>query len=45
MNNNYNNGEERRNHDRRNCPDRRDTVRFEDKLGRRSGQDRRIANK
>jgi len=39
-NNNYN-GEERRNHERRDRKDRRNTVRFEDMLGRRSGEERR----
>jgi len=39
--NNYN-GVERRNHDRRDCRDRRETVRFEDALGRRSGVERRV---
>ena len=43
MGNNKNyKGVERRNHERRNFSDRREVVRFEDKLGRRSGQDRRM---
>ena len=43
MGNNKNyNGAERRNHERRNFRDRREVVRFEDKLGRRTGQDRRM---
>ena len=42
MGNNKNyNGAERRNHERRNFRDRREVVRFEDKLGRRSGVERR----
>ena len=39
--NNYN-GEERRNHERRESRDRRTIIRFEDVLGRRSGVERRV---
>ena len=39
--NNYS-GEERRNHERRDHSDRRNSVRFEDVLGRRSGEERRV---
>ena len=42
VDNNYN-GEERRNHERRDRKDRRAIVRFEDVLGRRSGVERRVA--
>ena len=38
---NNSNGEERRNHERRTDKDRRDVVRFEDVLGRRTGPERR----
>ena len=38
---NNSNGEERRDHERRTDKDRRDVVRFEDVLGRRTGSERR----
>ena len=44
QNNNYN-GPERRSGNRRRGVDRRNTVRFGDVLGRRSGIDRRLANR
>jgi hypothetical protein len=40
--NNYYNGPERRIADRRVMADRRDTTRFSDILGRRSGVERRL---
>ena len=40
--NNKYNGPERRADDRRERSDRRDTIRFSDVLGRRSGVDRRL---
>lgn len=40
--NNKYNGSERRASDRREQEDRRDTTRFSDVLGRRSGVDRRL---
>ena len=40
--NNKYNGPERRVNDRREMDDRRDTARFSDILGRRSGVDRRL---